>query len=90
MGVLITAQTTAAFSEPFYVEPGVKKGFISVGLAGSEEVTLQYKASSGAWVNTSSKMTYANPDIMVESTTLEPVYRWSKPPTSAAVFVDSI
>lgn len=90
MGVIITAQTAAAVSEPFYVELGAKKGFISVGLAGAEEVTLQYKASSGAWVNTSSKMTATAPDVRVEATTLEPVYRWSKPITGSAVFVDSI
>jgi len=90
MGVIITAQTAAAVSEPFYVEPGVAKGFISIGLAGAEEVILQYKASSGSWVPTSSKMTATAPDIRVESTTLEPVYRWSKPVTAAAVFVDSI
>lgn len=90
MGVLIPATTAEAFSEPFGVEPGVKKGLIAVGLAGAEVATVQIKASNGSWVDTTSIMTATQPDLRVEANTREFVYRVHKDATAGAAFIDSI
>lgn len=90
MGLLIPANTAASVSEPFGVEPGVKKGLIASGLAGSETATLQVKLSNGTWANTTSVMTATEPEITVEANTREPIYRVSKSATAGAAFVDSI
>lgn len=90
MGVLIPATTAAQFSEPFSVEPGVKKGLIASGLAGVETATLQVKLSDGTWKDTTSVMTATEPEIRVEANTREPIYRVSKSATAGAAFVDSL
>ncbi len=90
MGVLIPATTAEAFSQPFGVEPPVKKGLIASGLAGAETAVVQVKLSNGTWVDTPDVMTATAPVVRIEANTREFIFRVRKAATAGAAFVDSI
>jgi len=89
MGVLISSQTAAKRSEPFYVEAAIPRGFIQKGLSGAEAITLEVMTSDGSWTSTGSadSLTVANPSKTINATGW---YTWDKPITASATFVDQI
>ena len=89
MGGLISSQTAAKRSEPFFVEAGVSRGFLQKGLSGAEAVTLEVMTSDGSWSSTGSanSLTVSDPSRTINATGW---YTWNKPVTVAATLVDSI
>ena len=89
MGVLISSQTAAKRSEPFYVEAAIPRGFIQKGLSGAEAITLEVLTSDGSYTSTgpSNSLTVSVPTITINATGW---YTWNKPITASATFVDQI
>lgn len=90
MGVLINATTAEAASDWFGLTPGVERGIIAVGLAGSETVKLQVKMSDGSIADTGDECTHSIKSMRVTAANQSDTYRVLKSATVASVLVDLV
>lgn len=68
MGYIIEPTASAVTSQPFRVLSGETLPLVSSGLAGAEEITLQFNMGEGNWQTlgtSTSKLTVAQPEILV-------------------------